>query len=103
VRGEALPVDSPVVVGVDGSPGARAAARLAFAEARLRAVDPIVALAWPPARTWPDAVASARLPGHSSQVDPLVASVAGIVEDFPDVKVHTEAGTAARRRRCSRR
>jgi nucleotide-binding universal stress UspA family protein len=90
VRGVTARADAPVIVGVDGSPGARAAARLAFQEARVRTVDLVAALSWPPARAWPEAEKAAGMPDHPAAVDPLAVSLAKIVDDFPDVKVHTE-------------
>lgn len=90
VRGTTPADGAPVVVGVDGSPAARAAARVAFDEARLRGVDLIAALAWPPARTWPQAEAAAGVPAHPHEVDPIAVTLAGIVEEYPDVKVRTE-------------
>jgi nucleotide-binding universal stress UspA family protein len=77
VRGRRAGADAPVVVGVDGSAGARAAARLAFEEASLRGTDLVVALA-------------TTGPSHPGRVDPIAASLAGIGDEFPDVKIATE-------------
>jgi nucleotide-binding universal stress UspA family protein len=90
MRGDAGGAGAPVLVGVDGSPGARSAARVAFEEARVRAVDLVVVLAWPPARVWHKAAAAAGVPLGTSGFDPLAVSLAGTVEDFPDVKMSTE-------------
>jgi len=90
VRGQLSSTDAPVIVGADGSPGSRAAVRLAFEEARLRAADLVVVLGWPPARTWPEALSAAGMPADAAAVDPLAVSLAGIAEEFPEVKVHTE-------------
>ena len=90
VRGDTGDPDAPIVVGVDGSMPARAAARYAFTEARSRGTDLVVALAWPPARSWSKAVAAAGLPPHPDEVDPIEVSLGNIVEDFPDVKVRRE-------------
>ncbi|GAA1031822.1 universal stress protein [Virgisporangium ochraceum] len=90
VRGDTGDPDAPVVVGVDGSMPARAAARYAFAEARSRGTDLDVVLAWPPARSWSKAIAAAGMPPHPDAVDPIEVSLGNIVEDFPDVKVRRE-------------
>lgn len=49
-----------------------------------------MALAWPPARVWPRAVAAAGLPPHPDAIDPLEVSLANIADRFPDVKVRRE-------------
>lgn len=90
VRGDLGEPDAPVVVGVDGSMAARAATRYAFTEARARGTDLVVVLAWPPARSWPKAIAAAGLPPHPDEVDPIEVSLGNIAEAFPDVKVHRE-------------
>jgi nucleotide-binding universal stress UspA family protein len=90
VRGEPPPPHAPVIVGVDGSVQARVAAVFAFEEARARGTDLVVALAWPPARVWPEAVAAAGLPPHPDEVDPLEVSLANTTDRFPDVKVRRE-------------
>jgi len=90
VRGESGEPDAPVVVGVDGSMSARTAARYAFEEARARAADLVVALAWPPARAWSEAVEAAGMPPHPDEVDPIAVSLGNIAGQFPDVKVRRE-------------
>jgi nucleotide-binding universal stress UspA family protein len=92
VRGETRPPHAPVVVGVDGSMPARAATEVAFQEARLRGSELIVALAWPPARSWPAAVAAAGLPPHPDAVDPIEVTLGRISDRYPDVKVRQEVG-----------
>jgi nucleotide-binding universal stress UspA family protein len=90
VRGEPGDPDAPVVVGVDGSMAARAAAEMAFQEARLRGSDLVVALAWPPARSWPAAVAAAGLPPQPGEIDPIEVSLGRISDRYPEVKVRRE-------------
>jgi nucleotide-binding universal stress UspA family protein len=90
VRGEPAEPHAPVVVGVDGSMPARTAAEVAFQEARSRGSDLVVALAWPPARSWPAAIAAAGLPPHPSEIDPIEVSLGRISDRYPDVKVRQE-------------
>jgi nucleotide-binding universal stress UspA family protein len=90
VRGEAGEPQAPVVVGVDGSMAARAAAKIAFQEARLRGSELIVVLAWPPARSWPEAISAAGLPPDPDEIDPVEVTLRGIREQYPDVKIRRE-------------
>jgi nucleotide-binding universal stress UspA family protein len=90
VRGAVEQARAPVVVGVDGSVPARAATEIAFQEARLRGSELVVALAWPPARSWPAAIAAAGLPPHPDEVDPIEVSLGRIIDRYPDVKVRRE-------------
>jgi nucleotide-binding universal stress UspA family protein len=83
VRGEARAPDAPVVVGVDGSAAAAAAARLAFAEARTRACELVVAVSRPSSRSWPT-------PADGLPPDPIQASIEGVVDEYPDVKLRRE-------------
>jgi nucleotide-binding universal stress UspA family protein len=82
VRGAARAPDAPVVVGVDGSAPATAAARLAFAEARSRGCDLVVALALPSPRSWPSP--------EGNRTGPILTGLDGIVDEYPDVKLHRE-------------
>lgn len=84
VRGGPFPTEAPVLVGVDGSAGSRAAARLAYEEAKLRHVELVVVHVRPTARTWPE----------TATTDPVEASLAGVAEDFPDVKTRTQVRPA---------
>lgn len=76
VRGKVgAPCDGPVVVGVDGSAPAEAAARVAFAEARARGCELVVATS---------------LPVESPPSDSIQAGIDGLIVEFPDVKVRCE-------------
>jgi nucleotide-binding universal stress UspA family protein len=90
VRGEVGEPHAPVVVGVDGSIPARAATEIAFQEARLRGSELVVALAWPPAQSWPAAIAAAGLPPHPDTIDPIEVTLGRISDRYPDVKVRWE-------------
>jgi nucleotide-binding universal stress UspA family protein len=90
VRGELGEPHAPVIVGVDGSMPARAATEVAFQEARLRGSELVVALAWPPARSWPAAITAAGLPPHPDAIDPIEVSLGRISARYPDVKVRRE-------------
>jgi nucleotide-binding universal stress UspA family protein len=90
VRGQIGQPACPVVVGVDGSVPARAAADVAFQEARLRGSELVAALVWPPARAWSAAIAAAGLPPHPAAIDPIEVSLGHIIEHYPDVKVRRE-------------
>jgi nucleotide-binding universal stress UspA family protein len=82
VRGEARAADAPVVVGVDGSAPATAAARAAFGEARTRGCDLVAALVLPPSRSWPSP--------DGERTDPTRVNVDDVVNDYPDVKLRRE-------------
>jgi nucleotide-binding universal stress UspA family protein len=76
VRGTAGAAEAPVVVGVDGSAPALAAARVALAEARVRGCDVVAALSQPSA--------------DGEQTDLIRASLDGVVDGYPDVRVRRE-------------
>jgi nucleotide-binding universal stress UspA family protein len=69
---------------------ARAATEVAFQEARLRGSELVVALAWPPERSWPAAIAAAGLPPHPDKIDPIDVTLGRISDRYPDVKVRRE-------------
>jgi nucleotide-binding universal stress UspA family protein len=102
VRGRVSAVDGPVAVGVDSSPGGRAALGAAFTSARMRHAPVLAVHAYPdplppitpglPFILPPDAKHVARY--HADQVDNMLA---GWRSEFPDVRVEAEVatGTAA--------
>lgn len=79
VRGSSGPADAPVVLGVDGSPGARDAADAAFAHARRRGAEILVVHHQP-------ADADLQPPAE----DRLAASVRDVADHYADVKWRTE-------------
>lgn len=86
VRGTSRSADAPVVLGVDGSHGARAAADAAFALARRRRTE-LLLVYHQPLHT------SRAAAGHSPPplaVDQLEASTRGIAGRYCDVKLRTE-------------
>jgi nucleotide-binding universal stress UspA family protein len=91
VRGELGSADAPIVLGVDGSPGARAAAAAAFAQAQRRRTELLVVHHEPPrtSRAEAEAVAAGR-PPRLSTVDELAVSVGGVAEHYGDVKWRAE-------------
>jgi nucleotide-binding universal stress UspA family protein len=91
VRGELGSADAPIVLGVDGSPGARAAADAAFAQARRRRAELLVAYHQPPrtSRAEAEVVAAGQDP-HLSTVDEFAVSLHGVTERYSDVKHRTE-------------
>jgi nucleotide-binding universal stress UspA family protein len=86
-RGDPGVPGAPLVVGVDGSVPARAAARYAFEEARVRGVELIVGLASPPARS---RSRTGALPPHPDGIDPIEAGLGDHVDRYPDVKMRRE-------------
>jgi nucleotide-binding universal stress UspA family protein len=87
VRGEVGSTEAPVVLGVDGSAGARAAAEAAFAQAQRRRAELLVVHHQSPhtSRAQAEAVAA----GHDSRlstVDEFAVSVRGVPERYADVK-----------------
>jgi nucleotide-binding universal stress UspA family protein len=88
VRGEAGAPEAPVIVGLDGSAPAVAAARAAFAEARARDCELVAALVRPSPRVWP--APAGGLPGDADRIDALQAGLDGVVDENPDVKVRRE-------------
>ncbi|WIM92857.1 universal stress protein [Actinoplanes oblitus] len=102
VRGRSFAIDGPVVVGVDSSPGGRAALRAALDAARLRhapvlalhayaeALPPVASGLHPTLPTGPEELAKSRM-------DEVVGLLAGGQADFPDVQVRSQvaAGSAA--------
>jgi len=91
VRGEVGSADAPVVLGVDGSPGARAAADAAFAQAQHRRAELLVVHHQSPhtSRVQAEAVVA----GHDPRlftVDGFAVSVRGVAERYADVKWRTE-------------
>jgi nucleotide-binding universal stress UspA family protein len=91
VRGDPGSVDAPVVLGVDGSPGALAAAEAAFAQAQRRGVELLVAHHRSPhaSRAQAEAVMTGRDP-RLSAVDEIAAGVRGVAERYADVKWRIE-------------
>ncbi|MFC7535586.1 universal stress protein [Actinoplanes sp. GCM10030250] len=80
--------DGPIVVGTDGSSGSRTAAEAAFAQARLR--DTEVVLAHQPARrSSAGAIATSNLPFWATVGDSS-AGAHGISDQHPDVEYRTE-------------
>ncbi|KUL23527.1 universal stress protein [Actinoplanes awajinensis] len=102
VRGRALAIDGPVVLGVDSSAGCRPALRAAFTAARRRRAPVLVVHAYaeplPPVTPGmapilpPDPEAVAK--SHTNEVDRLLT---GLRSEFPDVDVELQVatGTAA--------
>lgn len=91
VRGTSRSADVPVVLGVDGSPGARAAADAAFAQARRRGTELLIVHHQSPHTSRAEAEAAAA--GHSPHllaVDQLEASMRGIADHYRDVKWRTD-------------
>jgi nucleotide-binding universal stress UspA family protein len=90
-RGEARP-DAPVVVGVDGSLGARRAAGFAFDAAAWYGVPLVVLFAWPPAASWPpEQVATGQGPPRAPDVPgETIQDLAGA---YPQVPVRPDVRT----------
>jgi nucleotide-binding universal stress UspA family protein len=91
VRGTSRSAAAPVVLGVDGSHGARAAADAAFAQARRQRTELLIVHHQPPHAGRSEAEAAAA--GHSSHplaVDQFEASTRGVADRYRDVKWRTE-------------
>lgn len=88
-RGAPTPPDAPVLVGVDGSAGARRAAWFAFDVAARRRVPLTVLSVWPADHAWPDSLAAAGYPPPSVP-DMLAESLGDCTAAYPDVAVRTE-------------
>jgi nucleotide-binding universal stress UspA family protein len=91
VRGRVASTDAPIVLGVDGSPGARAAADAAFEQAHRRRAELLVVHHRSPyiSRAEAEAFAAGHDPGLSS-LDAFTLSVSGVGERYADVKWRTE-------------
>jgi nucleotide-binding universal stress UspA family protein len=88
VRGTARSADAPVVLGVDGSPGARAAADAAFAQARRRSTELLIVHHRPPHSGRAETEA-----GHSpdpAAVHHVEASMRGVADRYRDVRWRME-------------
>jgi nucleotide-binding universal stress UspA family protein len=84
--------DAPVVVGVDGSPGARRAAAFAFDAAATYGVPLVIRFAWPPGATWPpELLTRGQAPPEAPDVPgDTVRDLAGA---YPHVPVRPEVRT----------
>lgn len=91
VRGTIAPAGAPIVLGIDGSPGAMAAADAAFAQAQRRGTELLVMRHHPAhtGRAEAEAAATGHHPGLSA-VDDLAASMHGLAARYSDVKWRTE-------------
>ncbi|MEV0570419.1 universal stress protein [Dactylosporangium sp. NPDC050588] len=94
VRGHSDAVTGPVVVGVDGSPSAEAALRLAFEAAAARGTELVAVRAFVP----PSPVLVPREAAEAAERAALESSLAGWRERYPGVKVEAllAAGRAAK-------
>jgi nucleotide-binding universal stress UspA family protein len=88
VRGTARSADAPIVLGVDGSPGARAAADAAFAQARRRGTELLI-VHHPPPHTGRAESAAGHSPSLTA-VDQLEARMRDSADRYRDVKWRTE-------------
>jgi nucleotide-binding universal stress UspA family protein len=101
VRGEGGPAGAPIVLGVDGSAGARAAADAAFAQAHRRHVELLVVHHQAPSISRAEAEVVAAGHGlHAPTVDEFAESVQGIAERYGDVQwqgtvVHGDSAATA--------
>jgi len=87
VRGKITSSDAPVILGFDGSAGARLAAEFAFATAAQRGAPVMAVTVWPTDRAWPDAVAA----GYPSPPAPsVVDSLGDLPSRYPQVPVHAK-------------
>lgn len=86
--------DVPVVVGVDGSAGARHAAAFAFAQAARYGVPVVPLFAWPAAESWaPGEVATGQQPPRAPDVPgETIRELAG---RYPDLVIRPEVRTDA--------
>ncbi|WP_328475089.1 universal stress protein [Actinoplanes sp. NBC_00393] len=92
VRGDDLSDDGPVVLGTDGSSGARLAAEAAFAQARLRNAE--LVLAYQSARTSSaGAIVTSNLPFWATVGD-AAAGAHGVSARYPSVDYRTEVVSA---------
>jgi nucleotide-binding universal stress UspA family protein len=80
--------DAPVIVGVDGSAGARVAARFAFETAEQRCAPLLVMCAWPAGQAWPE-WANASDPALPTP-EPVAVSLGEYPDRYPDVKYKVE-------------
>jgi nucleotide-binding universal stress UspA family protein len=81
---------APVLVGIDGSPGAQAAAAIAFDEAALRGVGVVAMHAWKDVNVFDSAVSFAgqRWPAlHAKEEEVLDEQLAPWLERYPNVPV----------------
>lgn len=88
VRGKITEPGTPIIVGFDGSTGARLAAEFAFATASRRGAPVAVVTVWPSDRAWPDAVAAAGYP--TPPAPSVLDSLGDLPSRYPDVPVRVE-------------
>jgi nucleotide-binding universal stress UspA family protein len=94
VRGKITESGAPIVLGFDGSTGARLAAEFAFATASRRDAPLAVVTVWPSDRAWPDAVAGYPAPPAPAVLD----SLGDLPSRYPDIPVRVKViagGSAA--------
>jgi nucleotide-binding universal stress UspA family protein len=89
VRGAPGKPDAPVVVGVDGSAGAKLATEFAFQDAARRGAPLRVVSVWPPDHGWPDALRAAGYPATPA-TDTVTADIAESTGRHPEVEVSVE-------------
>jgi nucleotide-binding universal stress UspA family protein len=88
VRGKIIEPGAPIILGFDGSTGARLGAEFAFATAARRGAPVTVVTVWPTDRTWPDAVAAAGYPTPPARA--VLDSLGDLPSRYPDVPVRVE-------------
>jgi nucleotide-binding universal stress UspA family protein len=88
VRGKITDPGAPIILGFDGSTGARLAAEFAFATASRRGAPVAVVTVWPSDRAWPDAVATAGYP--KPPASSVLDSLGDLPGRYPDVPVRVE-------------
>jgi nucleotide-binding universal stress UspA family protein len=86
VRGKIMESGAPIVLGFDGSTGARLAAEFAFATASRRGAPVAVLTVWPADRAWPDAAAGYPKPPAPAVLD----SLGDLPSRYPQVPVRVE-------------
>ncbi len=88
VRGKITEPGAPIILGFDGSTGARLAAEFAFTTAARRAAPVTVMTVWPTDRAWPDAVAATGYPTPPASA--VLDSLGDLPSRYPDVPVRVE-------------